>query len=143
DQFVDSTFVAADQSKEKTNLGRWGFQYAVETNWVATDSTQARVFLLQFDNSDGARHYIDSATLGTSKPNKPLAELSLVPDGWALADTDLDEIGDIHQIGWVAVGNIVVELNYFTPAAPNRPGLEKLIKAQYTRLKQHITNPSP
>ncbi|MCP2313969.1 hypothetical protein [Kitasatospora paracochleata] len=145
-QFVDGVFNPEDQSNEKTRVAGDGFNYAVQANWSAPDGTQADVFLIQFSGSAGAQDFVADVSEGTSrkgKPQEPLSSLDGIPEGEAWTAGAVDGNGDISQIAWFAVGNIVADLHYYTPGAPNASGLAQLAQAQYARLTGNVTTPSP
>ena len=145
DQFVDGVFTAKDQASEKTTAGRQGFKYAVETNWEATDGSSADVYLIQFSGSGGAQDFVSRVSEGTSEdetPIEPLSSVPGVPEGEALTAGAVDSVGNIRQIAWFSVGNIAVDLHYYTPGTADAAGLARLAQAQYTRVTSGLTTPS-
>jgi hypothetical protein len=146
DQFVDAEFITADRASEKESLGEERFLDAVETNWHAPDGTQADVFVLQFGDAAGAEDYVSGVAEGTSserEPTEPLAALAGVSGGESWTSGAVDTVGNIEQIAWFAVGNIAVDLHYYTPATPDPTGLARLAQAQRGRLTGKVTTPSP
>jgi len=145
DQFVDGVFSAKDQSTEQTDIAQQGFKYAVETNWKATNGSQADVFLIQFGDSSGAENYVSGVSEATSEeeePAEPLASLPGLPGAEAWTAGTLDSVGDIRQSAWFAVGNVAVDLHYYTPGTADAAGLDRLVLAQDARLTGHVTTPS-
>jgi hypothetical protein len=146
DQYVDAQFVTEDRVSEKESLGQEGFRNAVETNWHAPDGTQADLFVIQFGDPAGAEDYVSSVAEGTSshrEPAEPLATLPGVGGGESWTAGAVDSVGDIEQVAWLAVGNLAVDLHYYTPAAPDPTGLARLAQAQRVRLARKVTTPSP
>ena len=146
DQYVDGVFITKDRSAEQTDLAQQGFKYAVETDWVATNGSQADVFLIQFGDSNGAENYVSGVSEATSdeeEPSEPLAALPGLPGAEAWTAGSLDSGGDIRQTAWFAVGNIAVDLHYYTPSTSDAAGLDQLARAQNARLVGHLTAPSP
>jgi len=146
DQFVDGTFTKADRTSAEQDAEGEEFRYAVETNWDAGDGTRADVFLLQFHDSDGAQGYVSDVSESTSsdqKPNEPLNTVSGVPGSETWTAGAINTSGDIPQICWTAVGNIVVEVHFFSPGTANTPAFEQLVRDQYARVKGSVGMPSP
>jgi hypothetical protein len=146
DQFVDADFITADRVSEKETLGEEGFRNAVETNWHAPDGTQADLFMIQFGDSAGAEDYVSGVAEATSSDREPAEALAAVPgvsggESWTAGA--VGSAGDIEQIAWLAVGNVAVDLHYYTPAAPDPTGLARLAQAQRARLARKVTTPSP
>ncbi|MFC1416806.1 hypothetical protein [Streptacidiphilus cavernicola] len=146
DQFVDGVFDTKDQADEKDFVTRQDLRYAAQTNWVAPDGSSVDVYLLQFGASDGAQAFISSvsdATAQNKEPQEPLSSLAGVPGGEGWSAGAVDDEGDIDQIAWFRVGNIAVDLHYFTPASARPAELDQLAKAQRARLVNQVTTPSP
>jgi hypothetical protein len=146
DQYVDGVFDVQYQADEKKSVTRDGFDYAVETNWDASDGSSADVFLLQFDSSAGAQDYVTSVSEGNSEnihPQEPLSSLQGIPGGEAWSSGTVDDDGDISQDAWFTVGDIAVDLGYYTAASAHPAELDQLARAQRARLVGQVTTPSP
>ena len=146
DQFVDGDFVAKDRSSEHANLADDDFRYATQTNWEGVGGSSAEIFAIQFGRTAGAEDFVASISEATSQeqePNRPMFSLPGVPGGEGWSAGAVDGIGDIWQSAWFSVGNVAVDLHYYTPAKADRAGLEKLARAQRARLVSKVTAPSP
>lgn len=145
-QFVDGNFLKNDRSSEIGSITGDGFDYAVETNWDATDDTGADVFLLQFHDSDGAQGYVSDVSEATSEqvtPNEPLSSVSGVPGSEAWTAGSINSVGDIAQTCWTAVGDIVIEVHFFSPATADTPTFDQVVRDQYQRVTGSVDTPSP
>ena len=145
-QFVDGNFIKADQSRERDDITGDDYKYAAETNWVAKDGTQADVFLVQFADSAGAQDYVSSTSEGTSteqEPNEPLSSVPGVSGSEAWVAGAIDDKGDINQISWTQVGNVVVEVHFFSPARADAAEFDEIVHAQYARVTGGVETPSP
>jgi len=132
DHFVDGLFVAASVPGEKTFLQAQGFTGAAETNWDAKDGTGAEVFLVGFRSIQGAQHYVESESASTSATTSSLAA---VPGGTLQVANAADSYGDIVMQARFTVGDVAVDLHYYSHGAADRTGLAELAQAQYGRLK--------
>jgi hypothetical protein len=144
DQFVDGHFPASEQVSEKSSLTQDGYVHAVENNWDSKDES-VDLFLLQFQTTPGAQDFVSNISEGTSQQNlpiEPLTALSGVSGGEAWAAGSIDDKGDTPQIAWFSVGNVAVDLHYFSPSS-NTAVVDQLAKAQLARLEGHVTKPSP
>ncbi|MHA6758134.1 hypothetical protein [Streptacidiphilus sp. PAMC 29251] len=146
DQFVDGHFAVKDRADEKEIARQQGLARAAETNWNAPDGTQADVFLIQFGKSEGAADFVSGvseATAADESPNRPLSAPAGIPGAEAWTAGAVNSVGNFRQTAWFAVGNVAVDLTYYTPGRPNPAGLSQLARAQYARLVGHVTTPSP
>ncbi|MGQ5637902.1 MULTISPECIES: hypothetical protein [unclassified Streptomyces] len=136
DQFARGLFVAKSLKVETGYLREQGFTYAAETNWDAADGTGAEIFLIKFRGSAGARHYTNSVGAATGSSTSALAG---VPDGYVLTASSKDSYGDVIMQARFAVGDIAVDMHYYSHATADRSGLNALAQAQYTRLIKSTT----
>ncbi|MGW7825269.1 hypothetical protein ACWGLF_46655 [Streptomyces puniciscabiei] len=136
DQFVRGLFVAKSQKAETGYLREQGFAYAAETNWDAADGTGAEIFLIKFRGSTGARHYTNSVGAATGSSSSALAG---IPNGYVLIANSKDRYGDVIMQARFTVGDIAVDMHYYSHATADRSGLNELARAQYTRLAKSTT----
>jgi len=143
---LTACFDVKDRASEKEAARQEGFAKAVETNWNAPDGTQADLFLIEFNGAVGAADFVSGvseATAAGAWPTRPLTELAGIPAGEAWSTGVVNDVGDFRQTAWFSVGNIAVDLHYFTPGRADSAGLTRLAKAQYARLVGHVTGASP
>ncbi|QMU68432.1 hypothetical protein [Streptacidiphilus sp. P02-A3a] len=145
-QFVDGNFVRADRSDVTDDLAGEDFKYAAEANWEAANGTQADVFLLQFGDSDGAQGYVSDVSESTSQDRTPIEPLTTVPgvsgsEAWTAGA--IDTYGNISQISWTAVGNVVVETHLYSPGRADDAEFDQLVRAQTARVTGGVDTPSP
>lgn len=146
DQFVDGDFAVKDRPSEKESALQEGFTNATEVNWSAPDGTQVDAFLVQFTEPAGAADFVSGVSEATSEqemPNQPLTALTGIPSGEGWAAGTVGTNGRIRQIAWLSVDNIAVDLHYYSPGHADPAGLNRLAKAQYTRLVGHVTASAP
>ncbi|MFI2205574.1 hypothetical protein ACH47Z_33330 [Streptomyces sp. NPDC020192] len=136
DQFVRGMFVAKSITAEKEYLQEQGFVHAAETNWDAADGTGAVIFLIKFRGAAEARGYVDSLSASMATSASALAGL---PDGRILTADSADSYGDIVMQARFTVGDIAVEMHYYSHATADRAGLTALAQAQYARLTKSST----
>ncbi|MDH6109506.1 hypothetical protein P3T36_000277 [Kitasatospora sp. MAP12-15] len=146
DQFVGGVPGDQFQDTEKRDLDGDGFKYAVETNWDALDGTNVDVYLVQFARDAGAQDFVSwgsASAAMTQLPVESLVAVPGIPGAEAYTAGALDQLGYIRNSAWFSVGNVAVDLHYYTDGAPEAAGLKQLSQAQYTRLTSQVTTPSP
>ena len=137
DQFVDGLFTAQSVTGERKALVAEGFKYAAETNWDAKDGTGAEIFLVELGTPEGAQDYVSSVSASTAS-SALQSTLADVPGSKVLTATSVDTYGDIIMEARFHVGNVAVDLHYYSHAKADTSGLNTLALAQYTRLTKSM-----
>ena len=138
DQFVNGIFTAKSVTAERKALTAEGFKYAAETNWDAKNGTGAEIFLVELGTPASAQDYVSSVSAGIASSTLP-STLAHVPGGKVLTATSVDTYGDIIMEAWFHVGNVAVDLHYYSHAKADTAGLNALALAQYTRLTKSMS----
>ncbi|GAA1945287.1 hypothetical protein [Kitasatospora viridis] len=113
-----------------------GFQYAVRENWTDANDEQADLQLIQFAGTAGAQSFLLDCQASV-KAEVGSADVYDVPDsGGATAyiHPELDDQGNRWTEAYLAVGNIAVELDSYTPTNIDRDSLTALLQQEYTKL---------
>ncbi|MDQ2750910.1 MAG: hypothetical protein M3Y44_15485 [Actinomycetota bacterium] len=130
-EFVAHVYPATSVAVATSQLKAQGLTEIAHATWIATDANQADVILLRFATTAGAVSRFRSATAAQAD-NK--GQLHFDVPGFADAigyyQTALDPLGDIRTIVYGQVGDIVVEVFFYSPAKLDQAAAVAAITAQ-------------
>jgi hypothetical protein len=116
DEFVAHVYPPKSLDLAKSQLKAQGIKDIAHRTWIGTDANQADTILLRFATTAGAvsRYRSASAAKAEDKGQRSFA----VPGHTAIGyySPVLDELGDIRTIVYGQVGDIVVEVFFYSPA---------------------------
>jgi len=116
---------------------RRGIVRAVRHGWTASDGTEADVYLVAYTSATGAES-MDLGWEGNAQDETSSGRTTvpvLAVKGLLELVPKLDRNGFTSVMGIARVGNIVVLIDYWDPASPNKAGATKLLEQQVARLE--------
>jgi hypothetical protein len=117
DEFAARVYAAGDRVTESARLRSQGIIAIAHRTWVAPDSNQADVVLLQFATADGATSRLRAAVSAkAATPNIESFTVPNLPDVVGYYDAVIDNDGNYRAIVYGQKAGIVVELFYYCPA---------------------------
>lgn len=132
-QFVAHVYPATSAAFVKAELVAQGLNGIAHRTWTAPNSNDADQILLRFDTSAGALSRYRSATSAkSSSPGELHFDVSGFPNAVGYYNPKIDEVGDVRTIVYGQVGDIVMEIFFYSPAKLDQAGA---IAAATTQLR--------
>jgi uncharacterized protein YceK len=117
DEFVAHVYRAKSIDLAKSQLKAQGIKDIAHRTWIGTDANQADTILLRFDTAAGAVSRYRSATAAKAEDEGQLHfDLPGFTEAVGYYNPVLDELGDVRTIVYGRVGDIVVEVFFYSPA---------------------------
>jgi hypothetical protein len=135
DEFTARVYADADRATESARLRAQGVIAIAHRTWVASDSNQADVVLLQFDSADGATSRLRGVVSAkAATQNIQSFTVPNLPDVIGYYDAVIDEDGNYRAIVYGRKSAIVMELFYYCPAPFSTADAISWATAQLQRL---------
>jgi hypothetical protein len=117
DEFVAHVYPAKSIDLARSQLTAQGIKDIAHSTWIGSDANQADTILLRFATTAGAVSRYRSATAGKAEDKGQLHfDLPGFTEAIGYYNPAVDELGDVRTIVYGRVGDIVVEVFFYSPA---------------------------
>jgi hypothetical protein len=135
DEFVAHVYPAQSTALAKSQLKAQGIKDIAHRTWIATDANQADVVLLRFDTTAGAVSRYRSATMAKAgAPGQLHFDVPGFTEAVGYYSPVLDELGDVRAIVYGQIGDIVLEVFFYSPAQLDQAAAVAAATAQLSLL---------
>ena len=115
-------------------LVQMGFVAAAGRNYVTPNGDEIATHIVQFSSSDGAQRYYDIQNAALTADDS-VTDTFAVTDGGGWEFAKPDTVGNERTQMWAQVGNLLLDVNVYTPGSISTKTDLQIFNAQLARLQ--------